>query len=51
MLVEFIVIVVLMTPIIALIVYLVKSGEEECVEGLDECLQEWESVKEGWAEI
>lgn len=51
MLIELLVIAVMMVPVIGLIIILAKRGEEECLDGLDECLQEWESVKEGWNEV
>jgi hypothetical protein len=30
------------------VIVLAKEGETECVEGLDECLKEWETIKEQW---
>ncbi|MHA2352883.1 MAG: hypothetical protein ACXABX_07160 [Candidatus Thorarchaeota archaeon] len=50
MLLELIVIGIMSTLVFGLIIILAQQGEKECLEGLDECLQEWESVKEGWNE-
>lgn len=51
MLVELLAIAILMTPFFGLIFFLARRGEEECLEGLDEGLKEWNSVKEGWNEL
>ena len=50
MLLELIIIGILSTLVFGLIIIFAKQGEQECLENLDECLQEWESVKEGWNE-
>ncbi|MHA2386743.1 MAG: hypothetical protein ACXAEE_11095 [Candidatus Thorarchaeota archaeon] len=30
------------------VITLAREGEAECVEGLDECLKEWDTIKEQW---
>lgn len=38
----------LILVLLFVVVVLTRKGEAECVEGLDECLQEWETIKEKW---
>ncbi|MHA2373005.1 MAG: hypothetical protein ACXAEB_08315 [Candidatus Thorarchaeota archaeon] len=40
----------LIMPLLLLyiIAVLARAGESECVEGLNECLEEWEAIKKEW---
>ncbi|MFQ5831856.1 MAG: hypothetical protein ACE5H4_04060 [Candidatus Thorarchaeota archaeon] len=32
----------------AAMILLARKDESECTESMDECLREWDSIKEGW---